>query len=197
GWLDETKEMNFRKVGQPYIYPDSMIEFLGMLRSKGFDYRALQGMVRALSKKLGPFPVISFSQIRRRITKLCLSFKATSDNLIVGCDSSGIKVSNRGEWMREKWAVRRGWIKVVIMGDAKGNIVDIRIGNEDLDERAASRGMIPAVPVAAQRALCAIEDEARPIHVDIGMLEIKQAEHHVLDPSHDSSRFSPMISRTR
>lgn len=141
GWLDETKEMNFRKVGQPYIYPDSMIEFLGMLRSKGFDYRALQGMVRALSKKLGPFPVISFSQIRRRITKLCLSFKATSDNLIVGCDSSGIKVSNRGEWMREKWAVRRGWIKVVIMGDAKGNIVDIRIGNEDLDERAASRGM--------------------------------------------------------
>ena len=28
------------------------------------------------------------------------------------------------------------------MGDTKGDIVDIRIGNEDLDERAASRGMI-------------------------------------------------------
>ncbi len=26
GWLDELKEMNFRKVGQPYTYPDSMIE---------------------------------------------------------------------------------------------------------------------------------------------------------------------------
>ena len=38
--------------------------------------------------------------------------------------------------------VRRGWIKVVIMGDTKGNIVDIRVGNEDMDERAASRGMI-------------------------------------------------------
>jgi len=142
GWLDELKEMNFRKVGQPYTYPDSMIDFLGVLRSKGFDYRALQGIIRSLSKKLGPFPVISFSQIRRRINKLSLSFKAKSDNLIVGCDGSGIKVSNRGEWMREKWAVRRGWIKVVIMGDANGNIVDIRIGNENLDERAASRGMI-------------------------------------------------------
>ena len=141
GWLDELKEMNFRKVGQPYTYPDSMIEFLGMIRNKGFDYRALQGIMRALSKKLGPFPVISFSQIRRRINKLPLSFKAKSNNLIVGCDGSGIKVSNRGEWIREKWAVRRGWIKVVIMGDANGDIVDIRIGNENLDERAASRGM--------------------------------------------------------
>ena len=28
------------------------------------------------------------------------------------------------------------------MGDINGNIVDIRIGNENLDERAASRGMI-------------------------------------------------------
>jgi len=141
GWLDELKEMNFRKVGQPYTYPDSMIEFLGIIRSKGFDYRALQGIIRVLSKKLGPFPVISFSQIRRRINKLPLYFKAKSDNLIVGCDGSGIKVSNRGEWMREKWAVRRGWIKVVVMGDVNGNIVDIRIGNENLDERAASREM--------------------------------------------------------
>ena len=43
--------------------------------------------------------------------------------------------------MREKWAVRGGWIKVIITGDVNGNIVDICIGNENLDERAASRGM--------------------------------------------------------
>ena len=53
-----------------------------------------------------------------------------------------MKVSNRGEWIREKWRIRRGWIKVVIMGDTKGNIVDIRIGNENLNERESSRGMI-------------------------------------------------------
>lgn len=142
GWLDELKEMNFRKVGQPYTYPNSMVEFLGILRSKGFDYRGLEGIMRAFSRKLGPFPVISFSQIRRRIKKLPLSFKAKSNNLVVGCDGSGVKVSNRGEWIRQKWKVRRGWIKVVIMGDTDGNIVDIRIGSEDMDERAASRGMI-------------------------------------------------------
>lgn len=141
-WLDEIKELNHRKVGQPFLYPSSMIEFLAILKSKGFDFRALQGVMQAFAKRLGPFPVISFSQIRRRIKQLPLSFRAKSKSLVVASDGSGLKVSNRGEWMRQKWQVRRGWIKVVVMGDTKGNIVDIRIGNEDLDERAASRGMI-------------------------------------------------------
>lgn len=141
-WLQETKEMNLNKVGQPYLYPPSLIRFLAILHSKGFDYRALEGVMKALSKRLGGFPVISFSQIRRRILELPLQFKAKSSELIVGIDGTGVKVSNRGEWMRQKWKVRRGWIKVVIMGDTKGNIVDIRIGNEDLDERKSARGML-------------------------------------------------------
>ncbi len=141
-WYDEINEMNLKKVGQPYTYPNSMIEFLGIIKSKGFDYRSLQGIVQALSRRLGPFPVISYSQIRRRLKKLPLSFKCKSRNLVVGCDGTGVKVSNRGEWIRHKWKVRRGWIKVVIMGDIDGNIVDIRIGNENLDEKSASRGMI-------------------------------------------------------
>jgi len=141
-WLEETKRMNCGKVGQPYLYPDSMIEFLGILFAKGFDYRSLQGIVSALSKRLGYFPVISFSQIRRRINQLSLNFQAKSDNLVVGSDGTGMKVSNRGEWMRQQWKIHRGWVKVVILGDVEGNIVDIRIGNEKLDERASSRGML-------------------------------------------------------
>lgn len=141
-WLQETKEANYGKVGEPFLYPNSLIEFLIVLRSKGFDYRALEGIVSALSKRLGNFPVISFSQIRRRILALPVSFKAKSEGLTAGADGTGIKVSNRGDWIREAWDVRRGWIKVVILGDAKGNIVDIRIGNENLDERNSARGML-------------------------------------------------------
>ena len=141
-WIDEITEMNSKKIGQPYTYPNSMIEFLSIIKSKGFDYRSLQGMVRALSKRLSPFPVISYSQIRRRFKKLQLSFKSKSENLVVGCDGTDVKVTNRGEWIRQKWKVRRGWIKIVIIGDIGGDIVDIRIGNENLDERSASRGMI-------------------------------------------------------
>ena len=141
-WLKEVQEMNHGKVGQPYMYPTSLIEFVGVLKAKGFSLRDLQGVVQALSKRFNNFPVICFSQVRRRILKLPLAFNAKGSNLVVGVDGSGMKVSNRGEWIRQKWAVRRGWIKVVILGDVDGNIVDIRVGNEDVDERAAGRGMI-------------------------------------------------------
>ena len=47
-----------------------------------------------------------------------------------------------GEWIQQKWKIRQGWIKVVIMGDVGGNIVDIPIGNGNMDERSAIRGMI-------------------------------------------------------
>ena len=141
-WLEEIKEANFGKVGEPFLYPNSLIEFLAVLKSKGFDYRALEGIIRALSKRLNNFPVICFSQIRRRMLALPVSFDAKSNDLVVGADGTGIKVSNRGDWIREAWNIRRGWIKVVILGDVNGNIVDVRIGNENLDERASARGMI-------------------------------------------------------
>lgn len=141
-WLEEIKEFNFGKVGEPFLYPNSLIEFLAVLRSKGFDYRALEGIMSALSKRLGNFPIISFSQIRRRILALPVSFEAKSNELVVGVDGTGVKVSNSGDWIRENWDVRKGWIKAVILGDAEGNIVDIRLGNEGLDERAAGRGML-------------------------------------------------------
>ncbi|MEM4259097.1 MAG: hypothetical protein QXL17_08145 [Candidatus Thermoplasmatota archaeon] len=84
---------------------------------KGFDFRAIQGIVRAFSKRLGPFPVICSSQIRRRILSLPVSFRRRVGKMIVSCDGSGMKAGNRGEWIRQKWRVKRGWIKVVIMGD--------------------------------------------------------------------------------
>jgi hypothetical protein len=145
-WNSEIKQMNTGKVGQPYLYPNSMIESLAVLHCKSFDYRALEGVMRVLSESNYNFPVIDYSQICRRVNKLEISFETHEENLIVAIDGSGEKVGNRGDWIRHKWKVKRGWIKVVIMGarNKKGKkfIADIRIGNEDLDERRAARGMI-------------------------------------------------------
>ncbi len=141
-WLDEVKEMNYKKEGNPYLYPNSMIEFLAILHAKSFDYRALQGIMAALSPKFNNFPIMSYTQMCRRVNKLTPEFKVEDSSLIVGTDGSGIKVSNRGDWVREKWKVRKGWIKVVILGDTKGRIVDVRVGNEDLEEKKSSRGML-------------------------------------------------------
>lgn len=141
-WKEELKEMNYRKEGSPYLYPNFMIEFLGILHVKSFDYRALQGIMKALSSNFSNFPIISYTQICRRVNNLDINFKKDSKDLIVGVDGYGIKVSNRGDWMRKKYKVRKGWIKVVVMGDTKGNIVDIRVGDEKLNEGKSSRGMI-------------------------------------------------------
>jgi len=142
-WNDEIEQMNTGKIGQPYFYPKSLIEFLAVLHAKNFDYRALQGMIKSLSENHKfQFPIISYTQICRRVNSLEVSFESVEENLVVAIDGSGEKVSNRGEWIRQKWKVQRGWIKVVIMGTTDGKIVDIRIGCETLDERKAARGMI-------------------------------------------------------
>lgn len=142
-WNKEIRQTNAGKIGQPYLYPKSLIEFLAVLHAKNFDYRALQGMIKALSDNHKfRFPVISYTQICRRVNKLEISFEIIGENLVVAIDGSGEKVSNRGEWMRQKWKVRRGWIKVVIMGTVDGKIIDIRVGNEKLNERKSARGMI-------------------------------------------------------
>ena len=32
-------------------------------------------------------------------------------NIVLAIDSTGIKVANRGEWMRQKWHMKRGFPK--------------------------------------------------------------------------------------
>lgn len=141
-WLEEVKQLNLCKVGQPFLYPDCLVRFLAMLRAKGFAYRELSGLLEALSKRLGPFPVMSFSQVRRRILSMGLSFASLPKDAIIGIDGTGLKVSNRGEWIRHKWAVKKGWVKVVLMGTITGDVIDVIVGDETLDERKSARELL-------------------------------------------------------
>lgn len=146
-WNDEIKQMNAGKIGQPYLYPNSMIETLAILHCKSFDYRALEGLMLGLSKGYKfEFPVIDYSTICRRVNALNITFPVENENIafndIVGCDGTGIKVSNRGEWMRQKWKIRRGWIKVTMLANKKGKIIDVIVGTETMKENFAFRKML-------------------------------------------------------
>ncbi len=149
-WNNEIEKMNAGKVGEPYLYPESMIKFLAVLHCK-FDFRALEGFMRWLSENYKyRFPAISYTQISRRYNSLEVNFKILEEDmqeyLLVGVDGSGEKSTKRGGWMREKWKVKKGWIKVVIMGcqnkEGKKYVIDIRVGHENLNERTAARGMV-------------------------------------------------------
>jgi len=142
-WNEEVNQMNAGKVGNPYFYPKTMIEFLAILHCKGNDYRTCEGIIEGISENYKfEFPIISYTQICRRVNSLGINFEINEENLIVAGDGSGEKSTKRGGWMREKWKVKKGWVKVVILGTPDGKIVDIRVGTEALDERASVRGMI-------------------------------------------------------
>jgi hypothetical protein len=51
--------------------------------------------------------------------KLSDTIVESDEPVVIAIDSSGIKVTNRGEWMREVWKVHRGWIKVHIAVNVK------------------------------------------------------------------------------
>ena len=168
-WLDEIEQMNAGKIGQPYLYPDSMINFLAVLSPK-FDYRSLEGIMRAFAKRLGPFPVICYSQIRKRVKKIELCFAPKGNNLCVGGDGSGIKVTNRGEWIKEKHeGEARGWIKVVILGDDK-NLIE--------GDTVKRTGRIADVPVGEKLLGRVVDAMGRPID---GKGEIQTSERRVVE----------------
>jgi hypothetical protein len=79
-WNKELEQMNSRKVGEPYLYPESMIKFLAVLHCK-FDFRSLEGFMRKLSETYKfKFPVISYSQISRRYNALEIDFKILEED---------------------------------------------------------------------------------------------------------------------
>jgi len=69
----------------------------------------------------------SYSQICiRRINKLDFASNRLDDNeydsIVIALDSTGIKITNRGQWMQEKWNIRnkkKGYLKIHIAVNIK------------------------------------------------------------------------------
>jgi hypothetical protein len=87
-------------------------------------------------------PPIDYTTIWKRGTKFDINLSDTivqsNDPVVIAINSSGIKVTNRGEWMREVWKVHRGWIKVHIAVDVKTKEI---VGIEVTDERVGDGKM--------------------------------------------------------
>lgn len=133
---DEIKKMNKGKVGAPFQYPYSYIEFVAFLKV-GFKipYRTVQGIVRGLSEYLR-IEEMHFTHIRRRILKIKpsvrnLGFEGEEDDkpitLIV--DASGLTISKKGDYIEEKWIrEKKEFVKLHIAVDEKSKkVISFRI----------------------------------------------------------------------
>ncbi len=195
----ELNAMNKNKVGKPYKYSNSFIEFESKLQPF-FDYRSIQGICESLSEKIPELPVNNYSNICRRINALDLALPEIDFDkpIFVGNDGSGIKVSNRGEWMRQKWQVRRGWIKAVITVDVeKKKILEIDVfekGESEPDVFARHVKSLIKRGVPIKKACADGAHDKRKLFNTLEKLKIEQA---IKPRSNASTKAKGSISRAR
>src|SRR3954452_24579529 len=142
-WDTELKEMNKYKVGEPFHYPDTFVLLLGYAKAYfHLPYRQTEGIAQGHAK--GKVPSIPhYTTINRRINRLDIKIKDTDNKekefedqyIVIAIDSTGIKVTNRGQWMRDKWNIRKGYLKIHIAVNVKTKkILSIRVTDEHIHD---------------------------------------------------------------
>lgn len=151
-WDRELDRMNKnKKRGRPYEYPEQFIQFMAFVHILYYlPYRQMEGFIRKLSELIQPLKAADYTTMFKRISLMDIPLQETirekqneDDNVVIAVDSSGIKVTNRGEWIREKWKVHRGWIKVHIAVDVKTKeVVAIEVTNETVTDAEKFKDLI-------------------------------------------------------
>jgi len=157
GWEDELQSMNKGKEGARFRYPDSFIRLLlFMYVYLHLPYRQLEGFTKALARYVKGLKPPDHSSIQWRAEKLPVKLDQTlvdsNEDLVIALDASGIKVANRGDWIRHKWKVKRGYLKIHIAVDVKKKtilalkVTDEKVGDgqmlQPLVEEASKKGKI-------------------------------------------------------
>ena len=136
-WDNELDYMNNGKEGASYRYPNSFVQLLGYMRAYfHLPYRQAEGVVRDhASNKLPSIP--DYSTINRRVNKLDIRInkRIGNDDIVIVLDSTGIKVTNRGEWLPHKWNIRKGYLKIHVAVDVKKKkIVSLEVTTEEVHD---------------------------------------------------------------
>ena len=146
GWEEELEKMNEGKVGEPYHYPESFVQLLGYMRAYfHLAYRQTEGVVKAHARKVPSIP--DYSTISRRVNKLDIKIdKRIGNDIVIALDGTGIKVANRGEWIRDKWNVRRGYLKIHVSVDIrKKKVVSLEVTSEEVHDSKVMKKLVDRV----------------------------------------------------
>jgi hypothetical protein len=130
-WDKELAAMNHKKEGRKFLFPESFMVIVGYARAYfGLPYRQTEGLLRTYSTTIPKVP--DYTAIHKRINKLDIKTESYLGNeIVIAIDSTGIKVANRGEWMRDKWKTRRGFLKIHVGVDINSKkIVSLKITDE-------------------------------------------------------------------
>ena len=180
-WDKELEEMNKGKEGRKFVYPDSFIKLLGYMRAYfHLPYRQTEGVVREHASKTLP----SVPDYRNR-----LIIKINDDNdddvnnsslqhddyFIIAIDSTGIKVTNRGEWIRHKWNVKRGYLKIHVAVDIKKKrILSLQVTSEQVHDGKVLPQLIDDITIKQNKVIdTAIMDGSYDSNKNFQLLSFK------------------------
>ena len=150
-WEAEVGRANAGKVGAPYQYAETLVMLAAGIRvALGVRYRQLQGMV---GKMVGRSNTPAFSQLCKRINRLDADVNGDSNGVvtvsdkkrsrILALDASGLKQHNRGEWMRAKWKVRRGFVKMHVLVDTEAmRILALEVTDDTVGDSAMFESLL-------------------------------------------------------
>ena len=121
-WRAELMKMNKGKEGANYRYPNSLILLLLVtVHAYLLPYRQLEGFLKMMSvhikrlQEIVPdFTTIWWGAIKIKIN-LDPKVNLEREDIVIAVDITGIKVTNRGEWILDKWKkkrIRKGFIKI-------------------------------------------------------------------------------------
>ncbi|MGH9978786.1 MAG: transposase, partial [Nitrososphaeraceae archaeon] len=108
-------------------------------------YRQSEGVVTAHAGNKVPC-VPNYSTISRRINNRDIGISEqqhVGKDIVIAVDSTGIKVANRGEWMRHKRHVRRGNLKIHVAIDIKNKkIISLAVTSEEIHDGKMLKNLI-------------------------------------------------------
>jgi hypothetical protein len=144
-WDSELEVMNQNKMGKPFLFPNSFILAIGYIRyTFQLPYRQTQGIIDATGKNLHSKSP-SYGHICKRINKLNVEIRGVGgdktadddDYIMISIDSSGAKITNRGQWMDKKWNVqnRKGYLKIHVAVNIKTKeIIALEVTDEKVHD---------------------------------------------------------------
>jgi IS5 family transposase len=77
-----------------------------------------------------------YSIISRRVNGLEIKIneRLLGNDIVIVLDSTGIKVANRGEWIRHKWHIRKGYLKIHVADTIKKKrIPSLEVTSEEVN----------------------------------------------------------------
>jgi IS5 family transposase len=197
-WDSELERMNEGKEGGQYVYPEIFVRLLSCMRVLfHLPFRQTEGFLKALRKFDSRIQVPDYSTIDRRVNGLDVKLDEEDyeNDVVLAVDASGIKVSNRGEWIRHKWKIKRGYLKIHIAVDVKRKKI---LALEVTDEKVSDGRMLQALVEEASKKgkiTKAIGDGAYDTKSNFRYLDDKKIEPVIRVRKNSSSKANGCMPR--